>query len=175
MTNQYLDGDHSWYAVCTNPKQEDRANDNLMAWNVETFAPKIKQRRLNPYTGDQTYLVKPLFPRYIFARFDITHMLHKVRFTRGVYTVVSFGHGPSPVDERIISLIRSRTDDEGFVKLTDEFKPGDQVRITVGPFKDLFGIFEKDMKDNARVMVLLNFINYQAHVNIRSDYLQKVG
>ena len=30
----------NWFALCTNPKQEDRACSNLESWGVECFNPK---------------------------------------------------------------------------------------------------------------------------------------
>ena len=34
-----------WYAIHTHPKQENRAESNLQAWNVETFIPRIRDCR----------------------------------------------------------------------------------------------------------------------------------
>ena len=99
-----------WYAIHTNSKQEERANSNLRAWGVETLNPLLKERTVNQYTGKPSYVVKALFPRYIFAQFVARDLLHKVCFTRGVYNVVSFGDHPSPVDDEIIDYIQMRID-----------------------------------------------------------------
>ena len=40
----------TWFAVCTNAKQEDRAYNNLHTWGVECFNPKIKEYRRNQPT-----------------------------------------------------------------------------------------------------------------------------
>ncbi len=45
-----------WYAIQTKPKQESRAECNLRAWNVETFVPKIRERRFNLAFGKPTYV-----------------------------------------------------------------------------------------------------------------------
>ena len=62
------------------------------------FNPKTKERRYNQFVNAPTYVTKPLFPRYIFAQFKVDDLYHKVRFNRGVYSVVSFGEGPTPID-----------------------------------------------------------------------------
>ena len=80
-----------WYLVYTNLKQEDRANENLKAWGVETVHAKLRTRRYNEFTGAPTYITQPLFPRYIFVRFNAREQLVKVRFTRGIQHVVCFG------------------------------------------------------------------------------------
>src|SRR5207244_4462012 len=125
----------------THPKQEDRAANNLKAWGIETFSPKIKSPRRNRYTGQVTQISKPLFPRYMFAWFKFTDISHKLRFTRGVHSLVSFNGGPSPIDEQIIATIRSRIDNNGFVRIGEELKPGDEVVIKDGPFQNFSGIF----------------------------------
>src|SRR4051812_38986256 len=106
-----------WFAVYTKARQEDRAASNLTAWRIETFFPRLQEGRRNQFTGQVTHLVKPLFPGYIFANFDALTMLHKVWFTRGVHSVVSFGGDPVPVSDEIISLIRSQVGEDGFVRL----------------------------------------------------------
>src|ERR1044072_7426163 len=95
-----------WYVIHTNPKQEDRAECNLRAWQVETFNPKIRTCRRNEFTGEPVYSVKPLFPRYFFARFKVNELFHKVRFTRGVHDVVSFGDYPTAVHDDMIAIIK---------------------------------------------------------------------
>jgi transcriptional antiterminator RfaH len=164
-----------WYVIHTNPKQEDRAFNNLKAWNVEAFSPKLCERRYNKFAGAPTYTVKPLFPRYIFARFAARHMLHKVSFTRGVNGVVNFGGGPTPVDDEIIEIIRLQTDADGFTRIGEELRLGDKVVIKDGPLKNFTGIFEREVKHTDRVMLLLNTISYQSHVIIERELIRKAS
>lgn len=163
-----------WYAVYTNPKQEDRAAYNLNAWGVETFAPKIRSRRYNEFTGRPVDTPKPLFPRYIFARFTLTESLHKICFTRGIRSVVSFGGEPTRVDDAIIQAIRMRTGSDGLIRMDDELKYGDEVVIKSGPFKSLVGVFERELSDSDRVSLLLKMINYQSHIVLPRDHVGKV-
>lgn len=164
-----------WYALQTHALQEERAAENLNAWGVETFAPKYKERRSNPYTGRPVYFTRSLFPRYMFARFDAGCMLRKVWFTRGVAKVVGFGNGPSPVEDEIIELIKSRVGEDGFVQLNEELKRGDKVVISAGPLVTLEGIFERDLEDGDRVLLLLTAISYQGHVTIERELLKKIS
>ncbi len=164
-----------WYALQTHPLQEERATENLNAWGVETFAPKYKERRSNPFTGRPVYFTRSLFPRYMFARFDAGRMLRKVWFTRGVSKVVGFGDGPSPVEDEIIELIKSRVDKDGFVQFNEELKRGDKVVILDGPLTNLVGIFERDLEDGDRVLMLLTAISYQGHVTIEKELLRKIS
>jgi transcriptional antiterminator RfaH len=176
MSIDAVDHDPQWYVVHTNPKQEDRAYSNLRCWGVETLHPKLKTRRVNEFSGALTYITKPLFPRYIFAKFDARQQLAKISFTRGVHHGVSFGGQPTPVEEDVIKIISARIDDNGFVKLGgDKLKPGDKVVIKAGPLRDFQGVFERELNDNERISVLLTTISYQGRVVVSRDVLERAS
>ena len=161
-----------WYLLYTNPKQEDRTERNLSAWSVETFAPRVKTRYYNQFTGKPSLITKPLFPRYVFARFSIESHLHKVQFTRGVQDVVSFGDGPTRVSAEIVEFLRLRVKPDGRIASDDDFEAGDRVTIVGGPLAGLTGIFEWETKDAERVCILLEAISYQAHTGIDRNMLR---
>lgn len=163
-----------WYVIHTKPKQEYRATGNLQAWGVETLNPRLKSRRPSNFTGQPVEEVKPLFPRYIFARFDAATMLHKVWFTRGVNNVVSFGGNPQPVSDEIISVIQSNLDADGLVRLSDDLAQGDRVRITSGHLRDFEGVFERKVKASDRVVILLTAVSFQGCVEVESHSVEKV-
>ena len=172
-TTELLPENLHWYALHTHPKQESRADENLRSWNVETFSPKLKTRRSNPNGRTPISFTKPLFPRYIFARFRAAEYLHKVRFTRGVASVVGIGNIPTPIDDQVIEIIKAQTDGDSIVKLGDGFKVGSKVVICEGPLKGLTGIFERNMKDSDRVMILLNTVSYQSHIVVERQALRE--
>lgn len=175
MTQSASGNDLRWYAVYTKHNEEDRVGYNLMAWQVETLTPKLLRRHYNKFIGGYQNVVKPLFPRYIFARFRADQMLHKVCFTRGVQSVVSFGGTPAWIDDEIIELVRSRIGPDGFVRTSEELRPGDKVVIREGPLKNFVGVFESKTKDQARISILLTAVSYQSHVLIESEMAMKVA
>jgi transcriptional antiterminator RfaH len=175
MSNSTTEDTGRWYVIHTHPKQEDRAGDNLRVLGVPIFNPKIRERRYNQFSITPTYMVKPLFSRYIFAQFKINDLYHKVRFTRGVSSVVSFGEGPIPITEEIIALIKSNIKGDGFVRIGEEIRPGDRVIVKNGPLKNFAGVFEREMKDTDRIRILLETVSYQAHVEIERDMVKKAG
>src|SRR5262249_51226168 len=121
--NSTYDTSH-WYAIHTHPRQEDRADMNLRAWGITTFSPKIRELEYKPYSNKATYVIKPLFPRYIFAQVEIPQ-LSQVQFTRGVYRVVCFGENPTPVDDAILYEVQSRMGADGYISIAEELTPGD--------------------------------------------------
>jgi transcriptional antiterminator RfaH len=162
----------SWYAIHTHPKQENRAEGNLKALGVETFFPRIRDCRFNELTSEPSYFIKPLFPGYLFARFALNSLLHKVRFTRGVHSVVCIGNEPAPVDDRVVEIIAAQIDATGFVKIGAALEPGDRVLIQAGPFKGLTGIFEREASAADRIKVLLDCISFEARVEVDRIYVK---
>ena len=160
-----------WYAVRTKSQEEDRADSNLRSWEIPTFAPKLKVRSTSSY--DRRYVTKPLFSRYIFARFDVTRQLHDINYTRGVQNVVSFGGYAVAIDDRVIELIRGQVGDDGFIRMDDEFKHGDRITITSGPFVSLGGIFMRKLNGKDRVEILLNGLQMALKLQIEKQLVQK--
>lgn len=164
-----------WYVIHTRPREETRADQNLRAWSVETFFPVIRKRSFNKSTRRPPYQAKPLFPGYLFARFDATRMLHKVRFTRGVHYVVHCDGQPVSVDQEILNLILERMGEDGFIKMSDDLRPGDKVVVNDGPFTNFVGVFERSIKHSDRIMILLTNIKYQGRITIETEMVRKIS
>lgn len=151
-----------WYVIQTKARQEDRAEANLRAWGVETFAPKIRQQQHFKNTGRTRSVIRLLFASYIFARFKVSELGRKVGYTRGVHGIVCAGAGPTPVDDKIIELIESQKDADGFVRIDKLLRPCDEVTIPKGPLRDLIGVFEGRYEAGERVSVLLTTVTNDA-------------
>jgi transcription elongation factor/antiterminator RfaH len=162
----------SWYAIYTHPKKENRAEENLQAWNVETFFPRIRDCRFNEFTSEPSYFIKPLFPRYLFARFALNNMLHKIRFTRGVHSVVCVGNDPAPVNDSVINIIAAQIDATGFVKIGADLEPGAKVVIQAGPFRGLTGIFEREASPDDRIRILLDCVSFRACAEVERIHVK---
>lgn len=173
-TNKVWNNLH-WFVIHTHARQEDRADGNLIAWGIETFTPKLREVRYKPYTGEPAYVVKPLFSRYLFARFRLSNLYHKIRFVRGIHSLVNFNNIPCPVDDELIGLIKARTSDDGFIRMADRLKPGDEVIIKEGPLKDFSGIFKQEMKSQDRIRILLNTVTCQTHVVIERRKVKRLN
>ena len=164
-----------WYLVHTHPKQELRAEANLRTLPLETFLPRRRVERLNRFTDKKEHLVTPLFPRYLFVRFKVSDLYHRVCFTRGVQGVVSFDGTPTLVEDDIVIMIQSRQGNDGLVKVCENFTKGDQVLIKEGPFKNLVAVFEHAASDAERVMLLLQTVTYQGHLVMDRINIVKMG
>ncbi len=165
--------DPRWYVVHSKPRQEARADANLRSWGVETLYPRLREYHDCLERGT-AYRIAPLFPRYLFARFDAAALLAKVRLTRGVHDVLAFGAYATPVDDEIIALVHGRIEPDGFVRVAAP-RPGDVVQIAEGPLRSLVGIFEREMDGRDRVMVLLTTVGCRARIHIAKSFIRRAS
>jgi transcriptional antiterminator RfaH len=162
-----------WYVIQTKPKKEEEAESYLSTKGMEIFSPLIET--FTSRNGRMNKELKPLFPGYIFGKFDLDQNYPLVRWARGVKKILGFGEYPTSISEEVVEIIRARTDMQGIVRGRPQFKPNDLIRIKTGPLKDLLAIFERWMSDNERVRVLLNLIGYQPAVEMHYSMIEKVA
>ncbi len=159
----------SWYAVNTKAHCEAFACASLDRLGVEVFLPILKEQKV--LRGYRHSTTSPLFPRYLFAKFEVPSQLRAVTYARGVKNIVTFGGGPSMVDESIIHAIRSQTTN-GVIEISeDRFSPGQIVRIQGGPLCGLEAVFEKKLDGTSRAVLLLKAMSFQARVILESQYV----
>ena len=159
----------SWYAVNTKAQCEVSARASLDRLGVEVFLPMMREREV--LRGKRGPMISPLFPRYLFAKFDVSSHLRAVTYARGVKSIVTFGSGPSMVDETIIQAIRSQATD-GVIELSeDRFSSGQIVRIQEWPLCGLEAVFEKKLDGTSRAVLLLKAISFQARVIVELQHV----
>lgn len=163
----------NWYVIQTKPKKEEEAKSYLSTNGLEVFNPLMET--FTPRNGTLNKEFRPLFPNYIFGRFNIEQNYNLVRWARGVKKILGFGGDFTPVSEEVIELIKKRTDSHGIVRRNSHFESNDLVRIKSGPLKDLLGIFDRWVSDSERVRILLNLIGYQPEVEIHYSLIEKVA
>jgi transcriptional antiterminator RfaH len=163
-----------WYVIQTKPKKEEDAKTYLSTRGLEVFSPLIETFLVRNGRIDKE--LKPLFPGYIFGRFDLEQNYPLVRWGRGVKKVLGLvGNYPTPVSEEVVEIIKKRSDSYGVVRKGYHFEANDRVRIKSGPLKDLLGIFDRWVSDNDRVRVLLNLIGYQPSIELHHSMIEKVA
>ena len=159
----------NWCAVHTKPRQEEIAKHSLMRLGVEIFLPKLKQQKW--IRRKRQMVISPLFPGYLFARFNTDIHFRAVNSGRGVRKVVTCGSTPAEVDEEMIESIKQRLEDGCVTLPTPSFTPGQTVRIQNGPLQGLEAVFEREMSDHQRAVLLLRALSYQPRVVIDLEHV----
>ncbi len=152
--------DERWYLMQTKAGQERRAQVQVALIAEDVLLPLIRTavRRW----GAVTESVAPLFPCYLFARFDFESEWRSVRYARGVRTVVCFGTEPAVVPDWIIVDFKERCAQGPLELLRRPLSEGERVRVIGGPFQEFEGIFERHLSGAERVAVLLSVMGVGA-------------
>ena len=153
----------SWYCLYTKPRQEDSVFLHLQHAGIEALNVKMKITRCkDTKIIEQTV---PLFPSYLFAKFDADKYYHLITYTRGVRYIIGKDK-PVVVHDEIINAIKGSLDERNNVIMRPQrFEKGDAVFVREGTFKDFYGIFERQVKGSERVMILLDTINWTVTLN----------
>jgi transcriptional antiterminator RfaH len=168
-----LTSDMRWYVVQSKPREEERALHFLKEKGFHTYLPRMEVVKIRGFKNVKTE--KPLFPGYLFCRFSKSdESLAHVRWTQGVKKMLPESVDPMPVDDEIVAAIHKLEQKDGVIR-KKPLQKSDRIRITRGPMKDILGIFDYWTSDEGRVMVLLNFINYQASVELHHSLIEKVA
>jgi len=153
----------NWYALYTKPRSEDLVASRLQDIGIEILNPKLQSKK---YKGNKVgEVIEPLFPCYLFANFEKEKYSHLIAYTRGVRYIVGKSH-PVVVHDEVIGTMKERMEDGNIVVIRPQrFERGERVFIREGPFKDFYGIFEKEIKGHERVMILLDSISYKLEID----------
>ena len=145
-----------WYLVRTKPGKERWVSDQLSPILPEVFLPMLEAR--TPRWGRMAWSITPLFPCYIFARFDLRARYFDIRYMTGVHGIVSAGSDPLAVPTPVVEEIKQRGIN-GVVKVEPKtFGPGERVRVVEGPFRGFDAIFERYLSGAERVAILLSAV-----------------
>lgn len=161
-----------WYLIQSKPHREEIAHSYLTSKGIEIYFPLMEKVIIR--NGAAVKRLKPLFPSYLFGRFDLSSKYALVRFGHGVREIVGFGDYPLPVPEDIIEAIRVRAGGGNIIRKARRFAKGDQVAINAGPFRNMTGIFDHWVSDTERVCILLNCIGYGPRIDVHYSLAEHI-
>ncbi len=158
-----------WYVVQSHPRAETKALEHLRRQGYDAYLPRYLKRRRHARRIET--IAAPLFPRYLFVRFDVeTVRWRAIRSTLGVTHLVCQGDLPTPAPSGIVEGIRAREDERGYVAMARDvpFRKGEMVRICDGALADQLGLFEC-ATDEERVILLLDVLGRRIRVQLPID------
>jgi len=161
------DAEAAWYVVSAKMRREKFAALELGRRGVEIFLPRLAL----PHRGD--FVVRPLFPGYLFAHLRLPGDAKRVVWTPGVRRLVTFEGAAHPLPDDAIEFLRARGGPDGLIVARPRpLPPGHRVRVTDGPLAGLVGIIENPPDARGRVSVLMDLLRTQTRVSLDVDDLE---
>lgn len=152
-------GSLPWYALHVRSNHEFRVRQALDGQAVTNFVPSYEVRR-----GDETF-TRPLFPGYLFARFDTRNRLPILKIS-GLLSILGDHAGPVAVSNAEVDSIRQ-------LAAAPEVCPhapiahGQKVRVRYGSLMGREGIVEYHR--GARVKVILDVAMFGKAVAVQLE------
>lgn len=153
-----------WFALQVRARHEVRVGKFLSGKGYDPFVPLYQSRKR---WSDRIKVVdEPLFPGYLFCRFDFNNRL-PVLTTPGVIQIVGFNRFPVPVDEAEMDSIQSLIASGLPTQRWPYLHVGDRVRIEAGPLRDIEGLLV-ELKGSHRLIVSVTLLQRSVAVEIDS-------
>jgi transcription antitermination factor NusG len=162
----------SWYAIQIQSRLGGVASATLRGKGYEEFFPLYRSRRR--WSDRIKQLELPLFPGYLFCRFDVSDRLMPILTTPGVIRIVGVGKTPVPVDSEEIEAIRTILRSELAAQPWPFLRVGSKVYIEDGPLAGLEGIITNTDKVY-RLIVSVNLLQRSVAVEIDREWARPIA
>lgn len=166
-----------WFAVHCYSGQENKVKTNLEQ-RIETMgmAGKIlkiivpTEDEIEVRDGKRKTVKRQVYPGYVLVQMHMSEeSWFVVRNTPGVTRFVGMGNRPQPLSQAEVNVLLGRMEAEA-PKIKVNFRAGQKVRITDGPFADFIGVVDKIDTERAKVVALVSFFGRETPVEL--DFLQ---
>jgi transcription antitermination factor NusG len=159
-----LSSDH-WYALYVRSRHEKVVENSLKGKGYRAFSPsyRTKRKRVDRIAEIEV----PLFPGYVFCRFDSNKRL-PVLLTPGVVGIVGRGNRPEPVDDTEIASIRTIALSGRPVQPWPFLRTGQRIRLQTGPLMGAEGVFLR-VKDEYHLVVSITLLQRAVSIVIEKD------
>ena len=156
----------SWFAVRVRSNRENVVVSSLSGKGYETFLPTYSWPNLSkPLVG------RPLFPGYVFCRFDVSRRL-PILVLPAVVHIVGIGKTPIAIDDDEIASLRLAVESRLPVAQV-EFRTGERVRVETGPLAGATGTISGRTAD--RFVVSITLLQRSIAVELRSEWLARAA
>ena len=151
-----------WYALQVRTRWEHSTAKLLSGRGYQIILPTFKT--VKQWRGNSKAVVAPLFPGYVFCRFDANQRL-PVLITPGVVSVVRRGSVPASVEDWEIEAIERVVFSGVQAGPCPYLEAGQNVRIEDGPLRGLEGILIS-FKERHRIVVSVSLLRRSVAVEI---------
>lgn len=158
-----------WFALSVKSRFEKSVANFLANRGYESFLPLYKARRQWSDRIKETEV--PLFPGYLFCRFDIHNRL-PILMIPGVQHVVGGAQLPTPIDDNEMNALRTVIH-AGLSRQPWPFlEIGDRVKIERGSLAGIEGILLQ-MKGRHRLVLSVSLLQRSVAVDIDSAWVSR--
>ena len=158
----YLEPSVKWFALQVRTRWEGSTESLLSGKGLETFLPKYNNRvRRNGRLRD---VQSPLFPGYVFCRFDPQDRL-PILITPGVISVVSRGRLPIPLEDSELAAVQMIVHSNLPVQPWPYLEIGERVRIHDEALSGLEGILIR-FRGRERIVVSVSLLRRSVSLEI---------
>ncbi|MEW9922172.1 transcription termination/antitermination protein NusG [Marimonas sp. MJW-29] len=163
-----------WFVAQLRPQGLSRAVTHLERQEFETFAPMFNASTLRG--GIRHAARKPLFPGYIFVRFDPNRTgWTAINSTRGVARLVlNDPRKPVHLPPALMAGLMARCDANGVLLPPEELAIGDKIRVLAGPFAELVTTIES-LPDQERISVLIDLMGRKVRTSFPRSQIARLG
>jgi transcription antitermination factor NusG len=160
-----------WYAIHVRTRFERVVARNLRGKGYEEFLPLL--RRTSHWSDRKKEIELPLFPGYVFCRFNALHRL-PILMIPGVSAIVGIGKTLMPVEERELDDIRTVLESKVYYEPWAYLEIGQRVRVERGPLAGTEGIVAV-LKNTCRLIISVNLLQRSVAVEIDRDCLKPIS
>ncbi len=164
-------GDRLWFAVGTKRNREKHVSEILAGKGYEYFLPLYRSRR--KWSDRYKEIELPLFPGYVFCRFDPSRRL-PILTTPGVVLVVGNGRTPLPVAESEIEALRAVVRSDLSVQPWPYLEVGQRVIIEEGSLAGLEGILT-EVRKTWRLVVSVEILQRSVAVEVDRSWVRPIA
>ena len=161
----------NWYALRVRSNHEAVVQSGLRSRGFDEFLPVYRAK--SRWSDRVKVIQRPLFPGYVFARFDPSNRL-PVLMLPGFVHIVGFGNGPEPVDEAELRAIRRFVDSGLPITPWPYLREGERVVVQHGALSGLEGIVLR-ATDSLRLVVSLNLLQRSVAVELDRDSVKPLA
>jgi transcription antitermination factor NusG len=160
-----------WYALKVRPRYEKKVASTLLSKGYEGFLPLYRHR--SRWSDRIREVQLPLFPGYLFCRFDVNRRL-PILVTPGVMHVVGIGKVPHPVDDNEIAALQSVVISGLQAEPRSYLNVGQKVRVEIGPLAGVEGILTA-LKSSRRLVISVSLLQRSVSVEIEESWVVPVS
>lgn len=160
----------AWFAVNSKTNRERRVATALRNQGYEVFLPTYKVRRR--WSDRIKEFLAPLFPSYVFCRFDPGDKLPLLK-TPGVLSIVCVGSRPVSVDEEELENVRAMVGSGLPAYPWPYLKSGQSVTIAEGPLRGLRATLVETQTSGRKLIVSITMLNRSIAVDIDPAWIMR--